>query len=217
MQRFLIAFVAFMYAAMLWPLIRSRIARGRWLVLWRRFRLRDLPLAFATFITVAGVGGLLYQTVEFTRWSWLSLVGGSGSLATGNIASSSPSQGLTLFLMSLFCFGAFAFLLPVLAHVEERWFRRGAEGRGVLKNVAWAASFGLSHALIGVPLAFALALGLLGLVCTNRYLSGHFRGQSRASAMRSAVSFHLTYNVTVVMTLVVVIGIVSIFRSHPPA
>lgn len=217
MYRFLIAFVAFMYAAMLWPIVRSRVSRMRWLRLWSLFRLRSVPLALLVLCAVVALGLALVSLGPVLSFSWISMVGGSGSLATGGIATSaSTDHGPGLVVLSVFVFGAFLILIPQLAHIEERWFRRGAEHRTRGRRLFLAVAFGLSHMVVGVPLGFALALTVLGLACTAVYTRAFARRQSRADAVLASTSFHVTYNATVAFVLVSLIVILSIFPPTPP-
>lgn len=194
MYRFLLAFMAAMYVAMLWPLIRNPIARRRWISLWRLWSIRHVPVAALTIVMVVAVGVALMSLHSAFAFSWISLIGGEGSLATGGISKNTASTDPSLFFISVFIFGAFLILIPHLAHIEERWFRRGGEGRAVRKQVLVALIFGLSHMVVGVPLAFGLALTVLGLVCTWHYQRAYARRSSRPDAVRAATSFHLTYN-----------------------
>lgn len=208
MYKFLLAFTAAMYFAMLWPLARSATARRRWFLLWRLWSYRQIPFAFLTVLAVFGVGLGLYLAHPVFAFSWLGLIGGGGTLSTGGVAAASPDADLSLFIISVFIFSAFLILIPHLAHIEERWFRRGSESRGSGKRFAWALAFGLTHMAVGVPLGFALSSTFLGLSATHRYRQAFARRQSRADAVRSATSLHLTYNTLIAANFFAVLALV---------
>lgn len=194
MYKFLLAFMAAMYVAMLWPLARSSVARRRWISLWRLWSIREVPFALLTLGGVVLLGVTLYSLHPVLSFSWISLVGGEGSLSTGGVVSNAGSNDTVIFLFSLFIFSSFLILIPHLAHIEERWFRRRTETRSLSRRLLVALGFGVTHMAVGVPLSFALALTLLGLSCTRRYSQAFARRRSRADAVRAATSFHLTYN-----------------------
>jgi hypothetical protein len=106
--------------------------------------------------------GLLGQSV-LLNWSLFNLVGLDEG---GNVAGAGLQVGawfaLPYALLLLAC-------LPVLALIEEYWFRRGTRGwrDGLWRSVL----FGLVHMVVGVPLGVAVfGLTPIGLLFTAVYL-----------------------------------------------
>jgi hypothetical protein len=88
--------------------------------------------------------------------------------------------------------------LPLLVEGEEWVFRRGAEHRSRAANLRRAVLFGLVHAIVGVPLAAALALSVGGIYLTWRYLRVWQATASPRLALLESTRAHLAYNLVIV-------------------
>jgi hypothetical protein len=155
-------------------------------------------------------------------WSLLSVVGQE----TGNVASAGLEVGIAFAIPYLLLLLA---ALPMLALIEEYWFRRGT--RGWLDGLWRSLLFGLAHTLVGVPLGVAVCgLGAVGLLFTAVYLRAERRpaaGEEPAPAfavsrfpsasppqrrgMDSSALQHLAYN-----TLALALAVVGMVLSAWP-
>jgi hypothetical protein len=155
-----------------------------------------VPVLFVvvvTFIALAEVPGL--------SWGWWSAIGGTGNPAFGGAPEG--STGPFEVVIPIVFAGLLLIGLPLLVEGEEWVFRRGAEHRDRAANLRRAVIFGLVHALIGVPLAAALALTWGGLYFTWAYLRAFRATQSGEAALNESTRCHLAYNLDVLAIVVV--------------
>ena len=68
-----------------------------------------------------------------------------------------------------------------------------------------AVTFGLVHALIGIPIGVALALTVGGLYFTTVYLRAFGRTASQREAVLESTRAHTAYNASIVALVVVVL------------
>jgi hypothetical protein len=129
---------------------------------YRHIRPRHVLVALAA-LTVPVTVFWLSAEVPLLNWSLFNLVGLDEG---GNVAGAGLQVGawfaLPYALLLLAC-------LPVLALIEEYWFRRGTRGwrDGLWRSVL----FGLVHMVVGVPLGVAVfGLTPIGLLFTAVYL-----------------------------------------------
>ena len=161
--------------------------RFAWQVYKRfRFGLFIQALCVQSAVVAVGIG---LTCVPFLKYGWLSLFyEGGGNMLLRPIQEASMSEsGLLRALPVLFVI-ALLTILPFLAQAEEEVFRQGHEDLG---DILWQSlMFGLMHCLVGVPLAFGIALTLTGLFCAyhyNRELNRRIRGMGRSEAEHDAV------------------------------
>lgn len=169
--------------------IRQRswdIARGI------RFRhVLPVPLVLAAVLAVVNVLWL----VPPLRWGWWTAIGGIGNPVMG---ATSHTEGTTLaWLIPLVFVILLIPALPLFAEAEERRFRMGAEHWSMRKRIGRGIVFGSVHAIVGIPIAVALALSVGGWWFTYRYLRGGLLESTRA---------HTAYNGTIVVILLVALA-----------
>jgi cell division protein FtsX len=87
--------------------------------------------------------------------------------------------------------------IPLFAEAEERRFRVGAETWSTRRRIWRGIVFGSVHALIGIPIAVALALSVGGWWFIYRYLKGGLLESTRA---------HAAYNGVIVLLLLVALA-----------
>lgn len=155
-----------------------------------------LVVVVATFIALAELPGL--------SWGWWSAIGGTGNPAFGGAPEG--SAGPFEVVIPIVFAGLLLIGLPLLVEGEEWIFRRGAEHRSRAANGRRSVLFGLVHALIGVPLAAALALSVGGFYFTGAYLRAYRATGSADAALDESTRSHLAYNLDVLA--VVVVGLV---------
>ncbi|MCU1503069.1 MAG: hypothetical protein JWM12_2423, partial [Ilumatobacteraceae bacterium] len=97
--------------------------------------------------------------------------------------------------------------LPLWAHAEEVIFRRGAEGWSRAERAFKVLQFGLIHAVIGIPIAVALALCVGGGYFMGVYLAAIRRGADQREATLESARAHTAYNgVLVAAVLLAIVG-----------
>ena len=182
-----LAFVAVRVGGVTWQAVTVRDVRERTLRIVRGIRLRHvLPVPFVLAAVV--IAASLLMEVPGLSWGWWSAIGGTGNPVTG---STDRTAGTALaWIVPL----AFIILLlpalPLFAEAEERRFRSGAEHWSVPRRLWRGVVFGLVHALIGIPIAVALALSIGGWYFTWWYLRGGVLESTRA---------HTAYNATILV------------------
>jgi hypothetical protein len=180
----------------------SRSADGRSLLrsVWSRIRWRHIwpvPLVLAGVLIVAIP---LFQ-IPLLRWGWWSSIGGDGNPVFGSSRATSgtmwewliPAVFLTLVLAAL----------PLFAFAEERMFRRGAEQWSTRRRVLKVLQFGLIHAVIGVPIAAAIALSVGGAYFMRVYLRSFSASGDVAQATLESTRAHTAYNAVIITVFVV--------------
>ncbi|MGH9024039.1 MAG: hypothetical protein ACRDV9_13240 [Acidimicrobiia bacterium] len=160
-------------------------------------RVRHFVLAVPALVGVVGTASLLYQ-IPLMRFGWWSAIGGQGNPILGVTSTESTSQLPFLDLLPVVFVSLLILGLPLLVEGEEHVFRRGAETRSRPQNALRALVFGLSHALIGVPLAAATALAVGGVYLTAAYLWAWRKTGSATAALAESTRAHLAYNVVIV-------------------
>ena len=155
-----------------------------------------LTLVITTFALLMRVPGLSF--------GWFTAIGGEGNPVFG---SSESTAGTPFEVIIPIVFMALLIpALPLLVEREEYLFRRDSEHRGTAGRIWRGILFGSVHALIGIPIAAALALSIGGWYFTWAYLRGYAAGGATAALVESTRS-HLAYN-AIIVTLVL-IGIVG--------
>ncbi len=199
--------IAFAVAGVAYPLfVERRNYQFVWQV-FKRFRFGLFAQALGVLMVIAVVGVTLSISIPFLKYGWPNLffdVGGNFLITPISDGSKSSSQ-FVRFLPILF-FVALIFVLPFIAKFEEEMFRKGHEK---WRTIPWqSVKFGLVHCLVGVSLAFGIALILAGLFFGQKYKSafdrnvqtlGYRRAQEEA-IMASTVA-HTMYNMIVVTVL----------------
>jgi len=175
---------------------RARVAlvvRGiRWRHLW--------PVPFVLSGVLSTAVALLQ--VPGLSWGWWTALGGQGNPVTG---VSDTTTGTPLeWLIPLVFLTLLVPALPLLAWREEEIFRAGAEHWSWPRRAGKAVLFGLAHALVGLPLAVALALSVGGAYFTACYLRGVRHGGSQAGVLESTRA-HSVYNGCIVVLVLVAV------------
>lgn len=174
--------------------ITSSDIRQRTFLIVRGIRLRHVlpvPLVLAAVLAVAQ----LLWFVPPLRWGWWTAIGGIGNPVLG---TTERNQDTALaWIIPL----AFVLLLlpalPLFAEAEERRFRAGAETWSTRQRIWRGVQFGSMHAVIGIPIAVALALSVGGWWFTYRYLKGGLLESTRA---------HTAYNGVIVGVLLIALA-----------
>jgi len=158
-----------------------------------------VPIVFAGVIAVA----VALMTVPPLRWGWWSALGGVGNPILGSTTATAGSW-LDWAIPATFIV-LLAPALPLFAHREEQIFRQGVEHQRWPTRVRRAVTFGLVHALIGIPIGVALALTVGGLYFTTVYLRAFGRTASQREAVLESTRAHTAYNASIVALVVVVL------------
>jgi hypothetical protein len=151
-------------------------------------------MGIATLVVVADVAFVLVQ-VPGLDFGWWTAIGGTGNPVTGG---TERTAGTVLdWLLPLVFLLMLIPALPLLAAREERMFRLGDERRTVPQRLRRGVLFGITHALIGIPIGVCLALSIGGWYFSWRYVRGYRTGGQRAALLESTRS-HLVYNGVIV-------------------
>lgn len=166
----------------------------------RTLRARHLVLALVTLAAVLAAAIVLWS-VPGLSWGWWSALGGVGNPVFGETSTTTGTELATV--VPLVFLALLVPALPVLVTREEWAFRRGAQHRSPARNAWRAVLFGLAHALIGIPIAAALALSVGGAYLTLAYLWGFRRTGTESGALRESTAAHLAYDLVIVALVAV--------------
>ncbi len=174
---------------------------------WRHFL--PVPVVLAAVVG-ASIGLTSIPPLDF---GWWTAIGGQGNPAFG-VTDRTAGTPLELLIPI-----AFVVLLipamPLLVEREEFAFRLDAEQWSTPKRIRKAITFGLVHALVGIPIGVALALSIGGAYFTLTYLRRFAATASRREALFESTRAHLAYNTSIVVLvgLVLVIDVVLALTS----
>ncbi len=140
----------------------------------------------------------LLLAVPGLAWSWTELLGTAGSnVVVGQVSPSTAPDPHWVFAVAPWVYPFLLLLaLPRLVVIEERLFRRGVE-RSAWRRWVMPMAFGVSHALVGIPLAGVVSLAGAGVVFQRRYLAT-LRVHGRGLAVLDVAALHLAYNVVLI-------------------
>jgi hypothetical protein len=191
------AVLAFVGYRLVSGLRQSLASRGRSLIStivggigWRHV----WPVPIVLTMVIAAAVALIQ--IPGLDWGWWSALGGEGNPVFGTNDSTTGTIWAWLipavFVMLLFP------ALPLFAYAEEMMFRRGAEQWSRSKRAGMVVLFGLTHALIGIPIGTALALSIGGGYFMLVYLRSYRRVPLASSATLESTRAHTVYNSVIV-------------------
>ena len=174
-------------------------ARGKALSVVRGLRSRHFTRAVLIVLLIVPTAWALIQ-LPVLSFGWWSMIGGEGNPVVG---VTERNYGIVSIVIPLFFIGLLIVGLPLLVSREEWVFRRGAERRGTIDNIARSVLFGLAHAVVGIPIGAALALSIGGVYLTWCYLEGWRETRSQTMALLESTRAHLAYNLTIIVLVLV--------------
>ena len=210
----------------------ARSARAAWrdrsmaVRVWRRIRPRQVIGSVGLLALVLATAVVLMTLVPVTGFGLGTLIGLTGNavfaplqVASGNSAeipgvTVAATNWVPTLLTALFLAGILT-MFPWLAYVEEQVFRSGLEGASLGRQLWSALKFGLTHLLMFVPLAAALAIAVAGFwygrVYRRRFTelaAGELLspGRARSEALLASTVWHTTFNS--VLVLLVLTGVI---------
>jgi hypothetical protein len=201
-----LAFVGFRLVSTASLVARSSVLRRRAGEIVSGIRWRHLwPVPFVLSAVILAAVALLQ--IPPLRFGWWTAIGGLGNPVTG---TTDQTAGTALeWIVPLVFLLLLVPALPLFAFREEELFRLGAEQWSTGRRVVKAVQFGLVHAIIGIPIGVALALGIGGGYFQYAYLRGFRTTGSRRDALLESARAHTAYNgVVVVVVLVAIIAAV---------
>lgn len=160
---------------------------------WRH--IWPVPLVVASVLAASVV---LFQ-VPGLSWGWWQALGGEGNPVLGQNDHTAGSA-LDWVIPLVFLLGLTP-ALPLFAEAEEQRFRAGAEFWSTRRRIRMCVTFGLVHALIGIPIGVALALSIGGAYFMSRYLAA---GGGKNGLLESTRA-HTAYNALIVMLVLAVL------------
>ncbi len=174
---------------------------------WKRFRVAMFLEAVAVLIATIIIGVLLSE-VPPLKYGWLHLVytEGGNVLVRPLTAGSDSAYELVRWLPVLFVTGLLL-AVPFLAKMEEEQFRKGyTEWSDIL---AQSVKFGLVHCIVGIPLAFGIALILSGLwygyhyrLAYMKYAGDYGHKAAEEEAVMVSTTYHSMYNSIIACVLI---------------
>jgi hypothetical protein len=161
-------------------------------------------LGVPVLVAVITTAVILFQ-IPGLSFGWWTAIGGEGNPVFG---TARPSALGPLDVVLPVVFGLLLLLgLPLLVEGEEWIFRRGAEHRSRAANLRRAVLFGLVHAVVGVPIAAALALSVGGVYLTWSYLRVWRATGSPQLALLESTRAHLAYNLVIVALVLTAVAL----------
>jgi hypothetical protein len=156
-----------------------------------------VPLVVALVVVVA----LGLTQLPLLSFGWWTAIGGQGNPAFGvtDRTAGTPFEVIVPLVFLVFLVPA----LPLLVLREEELFRLGAESWSPWKRIGKTLLFGLVHAVVGIPIGFALALSIGGAHFLLGYLRMHRRTSDRRAALLESTRLHLAYNTSIVVLVLV--------------
>jgi hypothetical protein len=184
----------------------SRSSQGRSLSreIWTRIRWRHIwpvPFVLAGVLVVASPRLM----VPPLRWGWWSALGGAGNPIFGS--STTTSGTVWEWLIPLVFMGLVLLALPLFANAEERMFRSGAQRWSTRRRVSKVLQFGAIHALIGIPIAVALALSVGGAYFMAVYLRTYALTGSGNEATLESTRAHTAYNAMIIVAVAIAVTV----------
>lgn len=197
-------FVFAMLSFEFYGVVRRRGRRYRMtLAMYRGLQVRHFGAGLlAILITISA---LLLTGSLFGKWAWASmgwwdLLGGEGNVLFGrSSAASAASAPLMLRMVPFVLPVILIFLLPTLALIEERLFRRGRQLSSARSRVGRQLVFGLLHMVSGIGFIYALALCATGLFYLHVYLRRYAATGSQGLAVLEATRAHVAANLMLVI------------------
>jgi len=173
--------------------VRRVFRRLRWRHFW------PIPIVLGA---VASLATLLWE-VPGLSWGWWTSIGGGGNPVTGTTDRTTGTvwEWLIPLVFLLLVMPA----LPLFALAEERMFRRGAEQWSTFRRVWKTLAFGIVHAVIGIPIAVALALSLGGAYFMSVYLRCFRTTGDPQEAVLESTAAHTAYNAVIFLVALVAI------------
>jgi hypothetical protein len=201
-----LAFVGYRLVSAAGLVARSAALRRRAGAIVRGIRWRHVwPVPFVLTVVILAAAVLLL--VPPLRFGWWTALGGVGNPVTG---ATDQTTGTALeWLIPVVFLILLLPALPLFALREEELFRVGAEGWSAWHRTAKAIQFGLVHALIGIPVAVALALSIGGGYFQWTYLRAYRATGDRRAAVVESTRAHTAYNGVVVVLVLVLIAFAS--------
>ena len=161
---------------------------GKSMDIAKGLRVSHFIMAIPIIAAIVIVGSFLYSLHPILQfgWLWSMLTGGEQVVAAGF-----PWVSLLIGIM----IGVFSLFIPMLAYNEEVAFRESYIDKGWGKGLVGSLIFGLAHMVMGIPLAFALALSIGGVA---------FLYIAKKKGIMESTYVHAAYNFTVI-TLVLIL------------
>lgn len=145
---------------------------------------RWVAAILGSFVLIAitfTIGLIIYQLGPLARWTWLYLLQNPAQPEAQ--ATNLMTAGIKIPIFALIFFPLLALNIPRLAKREEEVFRHRI--RSVPQAIVKSIKFGFIHAIVGVPIAFCLALIVPGLWFSYVYTKG---------GTRLSTAWHAIYN-----------------------
>lgn len=169
---------------------------------WKRFRFGMLCSTLAVLAATVVIGVVLSR-VPGLSYGWMHLFYAKGGNALMQpVLAGSKSDLAWVRLLPLAFLAALTLAVPFLAHMEEEAFRHGVvEWPRIARR---SVVFGLIHCIVGIPIAFGLALIASGMFYGYQYKRAFEREvqhvsvrQAAEEALMVSTAYHTLWNTLV--------------------
>jgi len=165
---------------------------------------------FGILLLTIAAGTILSQ-IPGLNYGWTNIFYQEcGNIAVQPIMEGSQSNNIAIRLMVPFFFLALAFVLPFLARIEENIFRKGSQ-YSWLAIIKQSIIFGLFHCIVGISIAFGLALSIPGFFYGFKYKKHFDRNEeildyslAEEEAILVSTTYHTMYNMIAVILLIII-------------
>jgi hypothetical protein len=178
--------------------VRLVVGRIGWRHVW------PIPLV----LTVVLAAAIALSALPVLGWGWWTMLGGEGNPVFGS--SDATAGTVWEWLIPLVFMAMLVPALPLFALAEERIFRAGAEQWSWWKRTWKTLTFGMMHALVGIPLGAALALSLGGAYFMRCYLRRIAVTGSPVDATYESAAAHTAYNGAILTVVLLALALTAV-------
>lgn len=134
----------------------------------KQFRWRMYFELMGLFVHVIPIGIILWATIPFMKWGWLSLFyEHGGNMGIRPLTDLGQSESRILASVGIVGIIVLALVMPHLTFFEERAFRKGHyTWRSIIRQ---SIKFGFVHMIVGVPLFGAIMISCVGFYFATVY------------------------------------------------
>lgn len=187
------------------------------LLVWKKFSFRMILEIIPVISFVAISSYFLYTRIPFLRWGWTSLLADKNfsiNQAIFVVVSDNPGSLLGHIIL-MFILIILLLVLPFAAKEEEEIFRKGHyKWRQI---IPYSIAFGLSHLILGIPIAIGISLIGSGIFLAYKYKIAFERfdkkwiyGKAEDEALIISITYHTLIN-SVLFGFVLLLEILQIF------
>lgn len=140
---------------------------------WKAIRFRMVLENVGVIILVATSAYLLHS-VSFLSYGWMNLMYEEGGSIIGSpMLEAEQSKSLLIQALPIIFLVLLISVLPFLAHIEEKIFRKGVfTWKGIIIR---SVVFGLVHCIMGISIGVGLGISVAGFYFAIKYKKAYFK------------------------------------------